>query len=276
MSAVPPDSQANKDASTHTNVDGSSVSEPATEYKRTPYGNARKGSSIVARNLCASYRQGDLRVPVLQDAAFDIQAGSFTAITGQSGSGKTTLLSLLGALERPDSGTLNVFGHDLTNASRRQQSTYRRDLVGFVFQSFHLLPSLTALENVMAGLEPLHVRHNERVARSRAALEEVGLIDKAQRLPHQMSGGEQQRVAVARAVAKQPTLLLADEPTGNLDEEASEHVMACLMRNVRQDDSSPTLILVTHDAAIAARAERILVVQRRLVHDAAHVDLAST
>ena len=223
---------------------------------------------LVAKDLCASYRQGELRVPVLSNASFRIHAGSFTAITGKSGSGKTTLLSLLGALEQPDSGSITVMGTELAGASRRQCSAYRRNHVGFVFQSFHLLSSLTALENVIAGLEPLRLRRREAGARAREALERVGLLDKAGRLPHQLSGGEQQRVAVARAVAKRPPILLADEPTGNLDEDSSEQVIACLLRDVRSQDSPPTLVLITHDASIAARAERILVVQRRQVHEA--------
>jgi putative ABC transport system ATP-binding protein len=211
---------------------------------------------VIARDLSASYGTGRLRVPVLDGASFTVERGSLTAVTGPSGSGKTTLLSLLGGLDLPERGSLVVAGHELTALSRGALSAFRRLHVGFVFQAFHLLPHLTARENVEAGLAPLRLARQERRQRALAALERVGLVGLADRFPQELSGGEQQRVAVARACAKAPPLLLADEPTGNLDEASAGPVLD-LIQHERGVDGR-TVVVVTHEPAVAARADRTL------------------
>jgi putative ABC transport system ATP-binding protein len=216
---------------------------------------------VVAEGLSASYGEGDLRVPVLRDASFSIERGSVTAIVGASGSGKTTLLSLIGGLDAPEAGRLLVDGADIGALSRSALGRYRRERVGFVFQFFHLLPSLTARENVEAGLDPLRLPRRTVRSKTDDALDRVGLLGKADRFPHELSGGEQQRVAVARAWAKDPPLLLADEPTGNLDEESGGQVLDLLFGRAsggRGAAAGRTTVVVTHDADVAARADRSL------------------
>ena len=208
---------------------------------------------VVAQDLCASYGEGRLTTAVLRGARFQVARGSFTAVVGPSGSGKTTLLALLGGLDLPQSGSLVVDGLELTRLSRSRLSAFRRERVGFVFQAFHLLAHLTARENVEAGLAPLALARAERRRRALDALERVGLADLAERFPQQLAGGEQQRVAVARAVAKRPALLLADEPTGNLDAESARVVLA-LLRGERGHDGR-TVVLATHDAEVAGDAD---------------------
>jgi putative ABC transport system ATP-binding protein len=195
-------------------------------------------------------------VPVLKDASFEVPAARLTAIRGPSGSGKTTLLSLLGGLARPESGSLVVAGRDLATLPRAALAEFRRREVGFVFQAFHLLPHLTARENVETGLAPLGLPHAERRRRASEALERVGLGALLARYPQELSGGEQQRVAVARACAKRPPLLLADEPTGNLDADAAGPVLD-LIRGERGQDGR-TVVLVTHDADVARGADATL------------------
>jgi putative ABC transport system ATP-binding protein len=211
---------------------------------------------VQARGLSASHGQGRLRVPVLKDASFEVPAESLTAIRGPSGSGKTTLLSLLGGLARPEGGSLVVAGRDLATLARAALAEFRRREVGFVFQAFHLLPHLTARENVEAGLAPLRLPRAERRRRASEALERVGLGALLARYPQELSGGEQQRVAVARACAKRPPLLLADEPTGNLDADAARPVLD-LIRGERGKDGR-TVVLVTHDADVARGADATL------------------
>lgn len=227
---------------------------------------AGTASYIDALGVCASYGEGELRVPVIQDATFTIERGRLTVIQGRSGSGKTTLLSLLGGLDRPDAGRIVVDGRDITRLGRQALNEYRRTGVGFVFQSFHLLPTLTALENIETGLEPLNLPHRETRRLALEALESVGLAEKRDRFPHQLSGGEQQRVAVARACAKNPPLLLADEPTGNLDDESGGPVLDLIVGQAGQGDVPRTVVIVTHDAQIAARADDVLEVLAHRVH----------
>ena len=211
---------------------------------------------IVARDVHASYGTGRLRTPVLVGASFTVARGSLTVVTGPSGSGKTTLLSLLGGLDAPERGSVVVDGVDLATLSPSALSAFRRSRVGVVFQAFHLLPHLTAQENVGAGLAPLRLGRAERRRQAAEALARVGLGALHGRYPQELSGGEQQRVAVARACAKGPSLLLADEPTGNLDEESAKPVLD-LIRGERGHDGR-TVVLVTHEAAIAAGADRTL------------------
>ena len=220
-------------------------------------------SLVMAEAVCASYGAGDLRVPVLEDATFRIERGHVTAIVGPSGSGKTTLLSLLGGLDRPESGRLQVDGEDLTSLGRAGLGRFRRERVGFVFQSFNLLPTLTVRENVEAGLDPLGLGRSRMRTMAEEALARVELGDKGHRFPHELSGGEQQRVAVARACAKNPPLLLADEPTGNLDEAIGAQVLDLLFGV----SGERTLVVVTHDPAVAARADRVLTLRGHQVHE---------
>jgi putative ABC transport system ATP-binding protein len=222
---------------------------------------------VSAEDLSASYGAGALRVPVLDSASFQIPRGHVTAIVGPSGSGKTTLLSLLGGLDRPHGGRLVVDGEDLRALSRAGLARFRRERVGFVFQSFNLLPTLTVRENVEAGLDPLGFGRARMRAMADAALHEVGLGDKGQRFPHQLSGGEQQRVAVARACAKNPPLLLADEPTGNLDEEIGAQVLDLLLGISSGAEATRTLVVVTHDAMVASRADHVLTLRNHKVHE---------
>jgi putative ABC transport system ATP-binding protein len=226
--------------------------------------------AVVAENLCASYGEGDLRVPVLESASFQIRRGCVTAIMGPSGSGKTTLLSLLGALDQPESGRLLVDGEDLTSMGRAGLGRFRRHRIGFVFQSFNLLPTLTARENVEAGLDPLRWNRARTRASTDEALSRVGLGDKGHRFPHELSGGEQQRVAVARACVKEPPVLLADEPTGNLDDEVGAQVMDLLLGTsaegaLGESSARRTLVVVTHDPKVAERADEILILRNHQV-----------
>jgi putative ABC transport system ATP-binding protein len=197
-------------------------------------------------------------VPVLRGLSLEVERGAAVAVMGPSGSGKTTLLALLGGLDRPHSGRLAVAGVELVGLSRKELGRFRREHVGFVFQAFHLLPGLTAEENVAAGLDPLGLPRAEVRRRSLAALDAVGLHGLARRFPRELSGGEQQRVAVARACAKEPPLLLADEPTGNLDEDSARGVLNLLFEGRGRGGGERTLIVVTHDPAVGARADRIL------------------
>lgn len=221
--------------------------------------------AVVAEGLFASYGAGRLRVSVLANATFEVPRGHVTAITGPSGSGKTTLLSIIGGLDRPEAGRLLVDGEDVSTLDLRGLERFRRRRVGFVFQSFNLLPSLTARENVAAGLEPLGRGRRDARRRTDEALDAVGLLALGHRFPHQLSGGEQQRVAVARACAKDPPLLLADEPTGNLDEEAGQQVLDLLLGETAAAGAR-TVIVVTHDPLVAARAHARLALRKRQVH----------
>ncbi len=200
-----------------------------------------------------SFRLGDEEVHALRDINLSFEPGSYAAIMGPSGSGKSTLLNLLGLLDRPDAGEYYLAGVKTTDLSEDEQADVRRDKIGFVFQSFHLIPRLTAAENVempliLAGLDP-RVR-NARVAK---ALESVGLTDRAHHRPEQLSGGQRQRVAIARAVIMQPAIILADEPTGNLDQASGTAVIATLEA---LNQAGMTLLVVTHDPVLGQRARR--------------------
>ncbi|MBX3189319.1 MAG: ABC transporter ATP-binding protein [Labilithrix sp.] len=204
-------------------------------------------------HLRKAHRLGTLHTPVLRDVSLGLARGSLSAIVGPSGCGKTTLLTILGGLDRGDFGSVVVDGLDLMTASRDEILEHRRSRVGFVFQFYNLVPSLTALENVEAGLEFLPLGPSARRRRALDYLDRVGLSGTADRFPAQLSGGQQQRVAVARALAREPKLLLADEPTGNLDQEAGEQVFASM--RALQRELGVTCVLVTHDAQLAARAD---------------------
>ena len=198
---------------------------------------------------------GDSEVHALHQLDLAIAAGEYAAVMGPSGSGKSTLLNLLGLLDRPNTGTYRLEGRDVTTLTPEEQARVRRERIGFVFQSFHLVPRLTAAENialpmVLAGIAPA-----ERKARVEQALDDYGLTNRADHRPNQLSGGQRQRVAIARATIMQPAVLLADEPTGNLDRATGEDVMRLLEE---LNGQGVTLIVVTHDAALGARARRQL------------------
>jgi len=209
---------------------------------------------LEAVRLTKEYQSGEQRLAVLRDVSFAVPDGAFVAIVGPSGSGKTTLLGLLAGLDVPSSGTVLLDGADLSRLSEDKRAQLRGAKVGFVFQSFQLIPTLTALENVQV---PLELRGDDGApARARDLLARVGLADRAHHFPNQLSGGEQQRVAIARAFSNAPSLLFADEPTGNLDSDTGHHIVELLETLNRE--SGTTIVLVTHDLALAHRAQRVI------------------
>jgi len=222
------------------------------------------GTMISVRGLSMRLASGGRGVDVLTDVSLDVPAGQFLAIAGASGSGKSTLLGLIAGLDQPTAGRIEVAGVDITGLDEDALARFRRDHVGYVFQSFHLLPTLTAQENVAVPLEL--TGEAGAAARAAALLAEVGLAERAHHYPVQLSGGEQQRVAVARAMARRPALLLADEPTGNLDSATGKQIIELLVGLNRRLGS--TLVLVTHDTALAAHADRVVTLRDgRIVSD---------
>ena len=204
------------------------------------------------RDVTKSYGVGAARTPVLRGVSFDVEAGEFLALVGQSGSGKSTLLNIIGGLDRADTGTVVIAGQNTQRLSDRELSRLRNERIGFVFQSFHLVPSLTASGNVAAALTFQGVYGAERAHRTGEALDRVGLAGRATHRPSQLSGGEQQRVAIARAIVNRPKILLADEPTGNLDRTTGERLHETLRQLVA--GRGLTVVLVTHNEALARRA----------------------
>ncbi len=218
-----------------------------------------------ANALTKTYASGGRDLTVLKDITFNLEPGGFLAIVGPSGSGKTTLLGLLAGLDGPSSGTVHLDGHDLGTMSEDARAQLRGQKVGFVFQSFQLIPTLTARENIEV---PLELLGQEAGARADELLARVGLADRGHHYPVQLSGGEQQRVAMARAFANRPKLLFADEPTGNLDR-ANGHTVVELLKELNRDLGT-TLVLVTHDLELAGTAKRILrLADGRVVEDRA-------
>jgi ABC-type lipoprotein export system ATPase subunit len=207
---------------------------------------------VTARSLVKTYGEGRAARRVLDGADLHLDAGELVALIGPSGSGKSTLLHLIGGLDRPDGGSIELAGRRLEDESERGLTELRRREVGFVFQFFHLIPELTGEENVLL---PTRLSRNGSPTRARALIEELGLGDAASRRPAQLSGGEQQRLSIARALANDPSLLLADEPTGNLDA-ASGHQVLSLLRQVASE--SRGVLLVTHDSEAARIADRVL------------------
>jgi len=221
------------------------------------------GAAVTVAGVGRRFGSAPAAISALTDVSFEIGSGQMVALMGPSGSGKSTLLNLLGALDRPDAGTIRVDDLDLSSATRRELVEYRRR-TGFVFQRYNLLPALTALDNVLAPLLPRRVRF-DKVERARGLLAEVGLEGRDGAMPGELSGGEQQRVAIARALVVTPRLLLADEPTGNLDSVTGDGVLA-LVQKLRTD-RGVTVLVATHDLAVAARADRVL-----HLHDGAITD----
>jgi putative ABC transport system ATP-binding protein len=219
---------------------------------------------ISVRSLSMRLTSGGRAVDVLTDVSLEVPAGQFVAIAGPSGSGKSTLLGLIAGLDQPTAGRIEVAGVTITGLDEDALARFRGDHVGYVFQSFHLIPTLTALENVAVPLELAGQADAE--TRAAALLAEVGLAERGHHYPVQLSGGEQQRVAVARALARRPLLLLADEPTGNLDSATGKQIIELLVGANRR--LGTTLVLVTHDAALAAHADRVVTLRDgRIVSD---------
>jgi len=208
--------------------------------------------AVLVTGLSKVYATGETEVRALSDAAFAVEPGEFVVLLGPSGSGKTTCLNLIGAIEEPTAGSLLVDGVELVGLDEDERTDFRRDRIGFVFQFYNLVPTLTALENVQLVAE---LTGGDAVVRSTRTLAEVGLDDRADHFPAQLSGGEQQRVAIARALAKEPTVLLCDEPTGALDLETGQQVLS-LLRDVTT--GGRTVLLVTHNSTIAEMADRVL------------------
>ncbi|MFD0987823.1 ABC transporter ATP-binding protein [Methyloligella solikamskensis] len=235
-----------------------------TTSRRRTSAKTAGAAQIVARDLCKTYVMGGSEVHALQDVTLEIAAGEYLAVTGQSGSGKSTLMNLIGALDQPTSGTLTVEGDDLGRLNSNALAQYRNEKIGFVFQTFNLLPRTSALDNVALPLLYAHDAGDAK-ARARASLERVGLAERANHEPSALSGGQQQRVAIARALVNEPKILLADEPTGALDSKTTEEIIS-LFESL--NESGITVIVVTHELDIAARAKRQITFQDgRVVED---------
>ena len=211
-----------------------------------------KACSVVVRSVTKTYRRGQRRVTALRDVSFALSQGELALLVGPSGSGKTTLLNLIAALDRPDCGEIIIGGSAVTGMSRSAAASYRNERVGFIFQSYNLLPQLTALDNILVPMLP---KRQADPRRAQELLDAVGLSDRARHRPSELSGGEQQRVAIARALVNDPALILADEPVGNLDDDNAHKIAKLLASACRE--RGKTLILVTHD--------------RNLIHPVDHV-----
>jgi putative ABC transport system ATP-binding protein len=211
-----------------------------------------------------AYRTGEVLVEALRGVTFDVRAGEYVAIMGESGSGKTTLLGIIGCLDRPTSGSYRLLGQEMSTLPESQRARVRGERIGFIFQAFNLLPRATAYQNVELPLVYANVPLRERRPRIIDALAAVGLADRADHHPNQLSGGQQQRVGIARALVTHPSVVLADEPTGNLDSKSADEVLAILDR---LNDEGTTIVVVTHSVEVAGRTSRIL-----RVHDGLLVD----
>jgi putative ABC transport system ATP-binding protein len=226
--------------------------------KHSHAGHADVQSNLVvqAKELTKIYRMGEMEVQALNGASLEIERGETVAIMGPSGSGKSTLMNILGCLDRPSDGDYYLDGENVAQMGDDQLATVRNLKVGFIFQSFNLLPRASALSNVELPLRYSAIRGSERRRKAREALKAVGLGDRMDHRPSELSGGQQQRVAIARALVNEPAIIMADEPTGNLDSKTGEEIMDLLMR--LNQESSVTLIMVTHDPDVASRTGRII------------------
>ena len=233
------------------------------------FGVWRKNSTIVEiLHVSKSYRRGSQIVPVLDDITFDINEGEFLALMGPSGSGKSTLLNLIAGIDKVDSGTITVGGVDITNLTETDLARWRSVNVGFIFQFYNLIPVLTAFENVELPLLLSPLSKGERHSHVETALRVVNLLDRVDHYPKQLSGGQQQRVAIARAVVTDPTILVADEPTGDLDRVSTGEIMELMDRlNI---ESGKTIIMVTHDPRAAQKAHKIRHLDKGILSDNEH------
>ena len=223
---------------------------------RAPAKPARDDVLIALRGVSKGYRRGGQTVPVLSEISFDIRRGEFLALMGPSGSGKSTLLNLIAGLDSTDHGSIEVGGEDITRLPESDLADWRAANVGFIFQFYNLMPVLTALENVELPLTLKHLGRRDRRDRAHLALELVGLGDRVKHLPSELSGGQQQRVAIARAIVTDPTLLVADEPTGDLDRQSAEDALSIMQRLNRE--MGKTIVMVTHDRRAADHAKAIM------------------
>ena len=208
---------------------------------------------IEIKNITKEYSVGEIKIKALDNVSLQISKGEFVAITGQSGSGKSTLMNILGCLDKPESGTYILNGQDVFRANEKKLSEIRNKEIGFIFQSFNLINSLSAAENIELPLIYRGIKKNERRILAQNALSMVGLENRANHLPTQLSGGQQQRVAIARAIALSPPLILADEPTGNLDAASGKEIMSILLS---LNTSGKTIVIITHDNSIASAVPR--------------------
>jgi putative ABC transport system ATP-binding protein len=227
-----------------------------------------KNNIVEIKNIYKSYHRESLVVPVLYDITFDIPDGEFLALMGPSGSGKTTLLNLIAGIDKADSGSIRIGGIEVTNLSETELAAWRANSVGFIFQFYNLIPVLKAIENVELPLHLTTLSKSKRREHAEMALSMVGLDHRMDHYPGEMSGGEQQRVAIARAIVTDPTILVADEPTGDLDRASAEEILSMMER--LNDDMGKTIIMVTHDPRAAARAHTLRHLDKGyLNHDAA-------
>ena len=221
---------------------------------------------VEIRDLKKSYRRGDQVVPVLENITFDIQQGEFVALMGPSGSGKSTLLNLIAGIDKVDSGSIRVGGIEITELSETELAHWRATHVGFIFQFYNLIPVLTAFENVELPLHLTQITRKERREHVKMALRLVNLADRMDHYPGQLSGGEQQRVAIARAMVADPAILVADEPTGDLDRVSAEEILELMVRLNRE--SRMTIIMVTHDPRAAEKAQVIRLLEKGFLNHA--------
>jgi putative ABC transport system ATP-binding protein len=214
---------------------------------------------INIHNITKTYNKGATKVEALKEISFSIENGEIVALMGASGSGKSTLLSLIGGLDKCDSGSISVDEENISALNAEKLADFRRDDVGFVFQQFHLIPTLSVVENIILPLLPSGIKKAECYSVAREALEKVGLGDREKHLPGELSGGEQQRVAIARALVNKPKIILADEPTGDLDSKTGEKILE-LLQSLNQKEKV-TIIIATHDDKIAKKAKRKIVLE---------------
>lgn len=226
---------------------------------REPGRNVPRGALVELENLSKTFQEGEMQRTVLSQVTLTFEPGEFVVLLGHSGSGKSTLLNLVSGIDQPTQGTIRINGAAITDLDERSRTLLRRDQIGFVFQFFNLIPTLTVLENVTLPQELAGRPAQDAQTSALRLLEQVGLRDRAHTFPDKLSGGQQQRVAIARALAHDPQLVLADEPTGNLDEETGEKVLQLLLDLTRK--TRKTLIMATHNPEIAKSADRVLRVQ---------------
>ena len=234
-------------------------------------------NSIVLRGVSKEYRRDEFRIPVLEDLDLTVEEGEFLALMGPSGSGKTTLLNLIAGLDRPTSGTVTVRDFELSAMSDARLTRWRADHVGFVFQMYNLIPVMTAFENVELPLLLTHLSKKQRKQQAMTALRVVGLEGREDHYPRQLSGGQEQRVSIARAIVTDPYLIVADEPTGDLDRKSADEILGQLVLLNRDKRFKKTIVMVTHDPMAAQHASRILHLDKgRLVDDIVQPRIGAT